>query len=424
MARYSALSRFVSNGLDSRGTTNVVATSTGTDTLSGYAYGYKWHRFINNGTLVVEEGGKAEILLVGGGGGGGGTNGQSGGGGGIIYVRNATLQTGTYTITIGGGGANTGGSGSDSTITYGGNIAILGDQDDGGYWRMRARGGGGGAGPHGGSPTNSGWGGSGGGLQSDSQTYHSGMNSCQLPFRPNITAGGSGGTDGTYDISLETPQTAYGGLSNTVAAQWRVTVSGGAVSNISVIDPGDGYGNQYNQVGLGYTTTKPNDSINAISGLSGATVNYTYGIQGGSGHTGISSMSYRAAGGGYYGSTGYPGYGQGSGAFMIDMCGTGELESFGNGGTPTTNINGTGSMWADFRLYNNAGTGIDRGNQMNSVTASSQYYYGKSGSEWRGNSNANNFVWTKFYGYGGSAGAYSARAGEQGICIIRYLASS
>ena len=187
MTKYSSLSRFISNNRDTLGT-SVVATVTGDYTKTGYYGAYKYHRFINTGNLVVEQGGLAEILLVGGGGGPGGSNGQngmSGGGGGVIYVKKATLQPGTYTITIGAGGAVGGGSASNgghTTITYGCNIAILGDQDDGGWWRMRARGGGGGAGPHGGSPANSSWGGSAGGNSNQSATYYSGMNAFQYPF--------------------------------------------------------------------------------------------------------------------------------------------------------------------------------------------------------------------------------------------------
>ena len=78
--------------------------------------------------LLFEQPTECDILIVGGGGGGSGGLGGGGGAGGIAYISNATLQTGTYTISVGNGGiggiAEQGGGtpgtkGSNSTITHG-----------------------------------------------------------------------------------------------------------------------------------------------------------------------------------------------------------------------------------------------------------------------------------------------------------------
>lgn len=421
MTKYSALSRFVSNNRDVLGT-NVVATSTGTATKIGYTGAFKYHRFINTGNLVVEQGGLAEILLVGGGGGPGGSNGQngmSGGGGGVIYLKKATLQTGTYTITIGSGGANGGGTasnGGDTTITYGGNIALLGDQDDGGWWRMRARGGGGGAGPHGGTPANSSWGGSGGGLSNQSATYYSGMNTIQYPFRPNINNGGTGHTDGTYNITFPDPQSNYSGLSNTVTATARFVCSGGAVVSAEITDPGDGYSSQYNVIGVGYYGTHPTSALEAASGGSGTNISYLYGLTGGTGGSGDAGNNVRACGGGAIGDRGYPGAAPIADPIQFDMCGFPEF--FGGGGrftsTDTTNT-------LRYQTMHENMTG--RGDRGFSIINGSSYYYGYPTRKSYGDETTNNLTrYSARYGFGGESGAYSGQAGQQGICIIRYLA--
>jgi len=421
MVKYSALNRFVSNNRDILGT-NVLATVTGTNTKTGFNGAFKYHRFINTGNLVVEQGGLAEILLVGGGGGpggSGGANGMSGGGGGVIYVKKATLQTGTYTITIGAGGATGGGAasnGGDTTITYGGSIAILGDQDDGGWWRMRARGGGGGAGPHGGSPVNSSWGGSGGGVASQSQTYYSGMCAFQFPFRPRIVNGGTGHANGTYNITFPGTQTNYSGLSNTVTATARFVCSGGAVTSAEITDPGDGYGDQYNVIGIYYFGTNPTAALNAASGGSGTDITYNYGLQGGSGNDGSSATNVRAAGGGALGDRGYPSSYHVTNAIEFNMCGFPEF--FGGGGRFTSTDTGNTLRWQTMR---ESTTG--RGPTGNSVVNGGAYYYGYPTSWVYGNATLNNVTrYTARYGFGGEAGAYSGSTGNEGICIIRYLA--
>jgi len=102
-------------------------------TLSGTTY--KVHRFNSSGTFTVSgEGKQMNYLIVAGGGGGGGADDASGGGpgagaGGLIY-QTATINPGTYTITVGGGGASCGYNG--NTGSNGSNSAAFGKTAIGG----------------------------------------------------------------------------------------------------------------------------------------------------------------------------------------------------------------------------------------------------------------------------------------------------
>jgi len=63
-----------------------------------------------------------DILVIGGGGSGGTRQGGGGGAGSLIYIRNKTLISGTYTISIGSGGSSVGDNNDrDSAIQYNGN---------------------------------------------------------------------------------------------------------------------------------------------------------------------------------------------------------------------------------------------------------------------------------------------------------------
>ena len=81
--------------------------SGGTESDSG---GYHIHTFTSSGTLTVNTAGSMEIVMIGGGGGGGpcrawrnGAKGGGGGAGGVLHGT-STLNTGSYTVTIGAGG--------------------------------------------------------------------------------------------------------------------------------------------------------------------------------------------------------------------------------------------------------------------------------------------------------------------------------
>ena len=100
----------------------------------------------------------AQILIVAGGGGSGGGQGGGGGGGGVVYYPSQTLQSGSYTVTVGGGGA--GGADINTAGTNGGNSSITG--------LTVAIGGGGGGGDA--ANLNGNNGGSGGGSGAESST--------------------------------------------------------------------------------------------------------------------------------------------------------------------------------------------------------------------------------------------------------------
>jgi len=77
-----------------------------------------------------------DILMVGGGGAGGDTYGGGGGAGGVVYIKNATLSSGSYRVYVGSGGNGLSSSLDDSTKT-GGEISI--DQN-GEYCEIRKEG--------------------------------------------------------------------------------------------------------------------------------------------------------------------------------------------------------------------------------------------------------------------------------------------
>ena len=136
------------------GTTGPINATGGTITTSG---GYKYHTFLNTGSLNVLSGaGVVDVLLVAGGGGGGSSSfvmipggyfvatvGGGGGAGGLVNTSIA-LSAQNYTITVGGGGPGNIGDGtvgSDSTIStsggtlltaYGGGYGQRGGQANGG----------------------------------------------------------------------------------------------------------------------------------------------------------------------------------------------------------------------------------------------------------------------------------------------------
>jgi len=94
---------------------------------------YAVHVFMNVGTanFILSKNINAGVLVVGGGG--------SAGGGAVVYVTNATVNAGTYTVTVGaGGGAPAGGAyvgsnGVASSVTFGSTISAAGGGGGGAY---------------------------------------------------------------------------------------------------------------------------------------------------------------------------------------------------------------------------------------------------------------------------------------------------
>ena len=102
--------------------------------------GYTYTCIRNSGTLSFSTTTICDVLLVGGGGGGSNTAGGGGGAGGIVYIQNATINNGTYSVTVGGGGLGSSSDGNDGEA--GGNTVAFGVKVFGG-----------GAGVHGTNPT-------------------------------------------------------------------------------------------------------------------------------------------------------------------------------------------------------------------------------------------------------------------------------
>ena len=114
-------------------------------------FNYSYMSFITSGSLTLKQSLLCDILAVGGGGSGGFINGGGGGGGAVVYIKDALIQPGTYTVTIGNGGPQ---NGSDNISNNGGST-LFND--------IIAEGGGAGFSYGAGPSKNGGTGGSGGG---------------------------------------------------------------------------------------------------------------------------------------------------------------------------------------------------------------------------------------------------------------------
>ncbi len=102
---------------------------------------YAVHVFTNVGTanFILSKNINAGVLVVGGGGSAGGSIGGGGGGGAVVYVTNATVNAGTYTVTVGAGGgapasgAFVGSNGVASSVAFGSTISAAGGGGGGAY---------------------------------------------------------------------------------------------------------------------------------------------------------------------------------------------------------------------------------------------------------------------------------------------------
>ena len=192
--------------------------------------GYTIHTFTSSGTLVVSGQAKTGVdyLLVAGGGGGGNSRAGGGGGGGMTVTTGATIQPGSYTITVGAGGAggttgggagNTGVPGTTGSNTSFGSLAsVTGGGAGGGggsasdrQGRNGGSGGGGSDGFGGGSGT-SGQGNSGGGSTGSTGGGGGGGKGGQGNQAPgDQDVGGAGGAAGASNLSGSTVNYSGGG---------------------------------------------------------------------------------------------------------------------------------------------------------------------------------------------------------------------
>jgi hypothetical protein len=190
---------YVYNGTGWDQLSNVPMSATG-GTESTYS-SYKVHVFTSSSTFTVTGGGATVDYMIIAGGGGGGALGGGGGAGGMI-TGTASVQPGSYTITVGGGGNN---GGPNSTGGTGGNSSAF---------SVTANGGGGGGSHSGGSNSTAGTsGGSGGGGSDNNNSFgpgsgtagqgNQGGNGCPT-FGNALRGGGGGGGKGNPGLHYNT----------------------------------------------------------------------------------------------------------------------------------------------------------------------------------------------------------------------------
>lgn len=165
-------------------------------------------KFTSSGTLTLKKKIIIDVWLLGGGAGGGNANGYASGGGGggarTAQVNTATLQKGTYVVTIGAGGGTQAAGGITSFVGAGYNWAVLGGTaiTAGSEIKGTSGGSGGGTGDGGYGGSNGGNGGAGtggaGGIGQGTTTREFGDSSLSL------CAGGGGGGGGK-DTSAAAP---------------------------------------------------------------------------------------------------------------------------------------------------------------------------------------------------------------------------
>ena len=110
---------------------NVASASGATNTITSYtdSSGDKWrvYTFLESGNFTTDVVSKCDVLVVAGGGGGGGRHAGGGGAGGLVFNESASIDAGTYTVTVGAGGAGGTVDGSSSTPgVNGSNSTVVG----------------------------------------------------------------------------------------------------------------------------------------------------------------------------------------------------------------------------------------------------------------------------------------------------------
>lgn len=246
--------------------------SGGTVTTSG---NYQLHTFTASGTFTVYGSGDFEFLVIGGGGGGGEAMG-GGGGAGQVIVSTTTLNSGSYSVTIGNGGlGGDGGSGSNGQSTTFDTYTAIGG-GGGGYnntsGKVGASGGGGGLGVD-----------SAGGSPSSAQTGYAGGSG------GGDTTGGGGGAGGAGATGINGGLGGAGGSAITV---WGVSYAGGGGGSGRITgSPGGGGG--AGSGGMAHNVDGQDASPNTGSGGGGGGGNNTtdtYG--GGRGGSGLVIVRY------------------------------------------------------------------------------------------------------------------------------------
>ena len=263
---------------------------------------FRYVYFANSGSFTIDTNIICDILIVGGGGSGGGYSG-GGGGGDVIYKSNYTLNSGTYTITVGNGGTAPR-SGSDNYINGNPGETSSITSTNLNFIPIYAAGGGGGIGYNKSTPTTTPTAGSiangnfssggGGGAGSDSQNYSSGSgNGVSGNGGKSIgiygSGGGGGATGNGGDATTSTNSAGIGGTGYTSSITGTSIGYGGGGGGSSWTGPSansgtDGGGNG----GRDTTSTATNGATNRGGGGGGAPTGYN----GGNGGSGVVIIRY------------------------------------------------------------------------------------------------------------------------------------
>jgi len=263
---------------------------------------FRYVYFANSGSFTIDTNIICDILIVGGGGSGGGYSG-GGGGGDVIYKSNYTLNSGTYTITVGNGGTAPR-SGSDNYINGNPGETSSITSTNLNFIPIYAAGGGGGIGYNKSTPTTTPTAGSiangnfssggGGGAGSDSQNFSSGSgNGVSGNGGKSIgiygSGGGGGATGNGGDATTSTNSAGIGGTGYTSSITGISIGYGGGGGGSSWTGPSansgtDGGGNG----GRDTTSTATNGATNRGGGGGGAPTGYN----GGNGGSGVVIIRY------------------------------------------------------------------------------------------------------------------------------------
>ncbi len=243
-------------------------TYTGSSVTEVTSGGYKYIKFLDDGTLNTQ-GLDVEVLVVGGGGGGGQWSAGGGAGGAVLLTDSFTPTSGSLTVTVGAGGLKGGGGLTGGNSSYDSNIA----------------GGGGGGAAHAGGSGTGGTGGNSGGSGGSGQHV----------------AGGGGGSGGA---SLKAGVTGYTSTNHTGGAGSAQHFGGGGGgagaggSNSTTSAGGNGVG------GSSYTALNSFLS-NSSTGVEETSGNWWVGgaagggrLNGGAAHAGTGTSGKGGAGNG------------------------------------------------------------------------------------------------------------------------------
>ncbi|MGI0141057.1 MAG: Ig-like domain-containing protein [Candidatus Micrarchaeales archaeon] len=311
-------------------TTTVLCTGTFGNSATGgtvtYVGGNEIHTFTSSGTFTYSGTScNAAVLVVAGGGGGGGTSAAGGGGaGGYLYYPLFTINSQSYTVTVGAGGSGGGSAGGNGAQ---GSSSI--------FSSITAVGGGGGSGATGCSTGGSGGGaanGGGAGCAGTSGQGNTGGTSSDI--RSGGGGGGAGAIGGTgYYNGVGNGGPGGNGLSSIISGSATYYAGGGGGGNSNSGAGSAGAGGLGGGGAGGYFAGGSNGGPNTGGGGGGGGANYGGG-NGGSGTVIISLNGLQAP-------FIYPAL-----SSQYEACGTCGVTIFALTSTQTSST--TGSTWSNY----------------------------------------------------------------------------